>query len=151
MKIYTNYFLNFGKTLTESTISYNKGEVLADVNASAGLNVIHSTKNSAQWGALQRYKVFLNLQWRTSPNSYKRIGFSFGRCNTWTNQRCVTWITPSSLRAGRIKLKQLRVTSSAGSGWLGSGSCSCWLGRRRGSSRCGSGWTFELGELEVWW
>ena len=61
MKIYTNYFLNFGKTLTESTISYNKGEVLADVQASAGLNVIHSMKISAQWGALQRYKVYLNL------------------------------------------------------------------------------------------
>ena len=32
----------------------DKGEVLADVNASIGLNVIHSMKNSAQWGALQR-------------------------------------------------------------------------------------------------
>ena len=62
MKIYTNYFLNFGKTLTESTISYTKGEVLADVNASAGINVIHSTKINAQWDALQRYKDFLNLQ-----------------------------------------------------------------------------------------
>ena len=62
MKIYTNYFLNFGKTLTESTIRYNKGEVLADVNASAGLNVKHSTEISAQWGALQSYKVFLSRQ-----------------------------------------------------------------------------------------
>ena len=62
MKIYTNYFLSFGKTLTESILSYKKGEVLADVYASAGLNVIHSTKISAQWGALQKYKVFLNLQ-----------------------------------------------------------------------------------------
>ena len=75
MKIYTNCFLNFGKTLTESTISYNKGEVLVDVQASAGLNVIHSTKINAQWDALQRYKVFLNLQWRTSPNSYFENGF----------------------------------------------------------------------------
>lgn len=64
MKIYTDYyFLNFGKTLNESTLIYEiPGEVLADVNASAGLNVIHSTKSSAQWGALQRYKVLLNLQ-----------------------------------------------------------------------------------------
>ena len=50
--------------------------------ASAGLNVIHSTKSSAQWGALQKYKVFLNLQWRISPNSYhKAILFGLGLNN----------------------------------------------------------------------
>ena len=59
MKIYTNCFLSFGKTLTESTLIYEiPGEVLADVNASAGLIVMHSTEISAQWGALQSYKVF---------------------------------------------------------------------------------------------
>ena len=63
MKIYTNCFLSFGKTLNESTLIYEiPGEVLADVYASAGLNVIHSTEISAQWGALQSYKVFLRRQ-----------------------------------------------------------------------------------------
>ena len=60
---YSNCFLSFGKTLNESPLIYEiPGEVLADVNASAGLNVIHSTKISAQWGALQSYKVFLKRQ-----------------------------------------------------------------------------------------
>ena len=59
MKIYTNYFLNFGKTLNESTLIYEiPGEVLTDVNASEGLIVMHSAEISAQWGALQKYKVF---------------------------------------------------------------------------------------------
>ena len=60
---YTNCFLSFGKTLNESPLIYEiPGEVLADVNTSAGLNVIHSTKISAQRGALQSYKVFLKRQ-----------------------------------------------------------------------------------------
>ena len=60
MHIPTKFLLT---PLNESTLIYEiPGEVLADVYASAGLNVIHSTEISAQWGALQSYKVFLRRQ-----------------------------------------------------------------------------------------